>query len=345
MTQAERGRRAVRSAAFFLRATQLPSGEFKTIVARDAGLTLEARHDPSPFATAHILSSLANCACEECEPVIKRAAEFLRRQRLPGGLWKFWINGHPGFRNIPADLDDTSIVSLALRDAKIGVRQNRSVVLGNRDEQGRFFTWIQPRVRHIKTPAAWLSLSPLAKAILGRKEFFAVGEARSADVDSVVNANVVCWLVDAPEVTRAAIEWVSRVVDSGREVETDRYYQSRYALYYAMARGLRRGVDFGRAVPLIQSRILEALRDDGSIGSGIQETALAASVLAKCLGGSSVPGKMLEYLLDRQNDDGSWPGEVFYYGGWSKDYCWGASELTTAFCVEAISLAANPPTR
>lgn len=336
MIRAEDLEIAIQRGIEFLKKSQLPSGEFKTLVAKDNALSVEPRHDPSPFATAHILSSLADCANKESEQVIKRAAEFLRRQRLPGGLWKFWINGHPGFRNIPADLDDTSVVSLALRDAKIGVRQNRSVLLGNRDEEGRFFTWVQPRAQHLSTPASWFYLSPLAKAILGQNEFFAVGEARADDVDSVVNANVVCWLVDAPEVTRAAVEWVLRVVDSREEVETDRYYQSRYALYYAMARALRRGVQFGRAVPVITSRILEALRDDGSIGSGIQETALAASALANCLGGSSVPGEMLDYLLARQSDDGSWPGEAFYYGGWSRDYCWGASELTTAFCVEAL---------
>jgi len=343
MQQAERCQQAMRRALAFLREKQLPSGEFKTVVAKDADLSVEARHDASPFATAHILSSLASCAQDECAPIIKRAAEFLRRQRLPGGLWKFWIHGHPGFRNIPADMDDTCVVSLALHDAKIGVRQNRSILLGNRDEGGCFFTWIQPRARHVNSPAAWLYWRLLAKSIVGRSEFFTVGEARPADVDSVVNANVACWLAESPEATREAVAWVLRVVDSGQEVESDRYYQSRYALYYAMARGLRRGVDFGRAVPLIASRIQEALRTDGSIGSGIQETALAAAALARFLGCSSVPGEMLDYLLARQRDDGSWSGEVFYYGGWSRDYCWGATELTTAFCVEALSLGAHLP--
>lgn len=332
--------RCLRQGIAYLRTRQLPSGEFRTIIARDSSLSVEARHDPSPFATAHIVSSLAACHLDECGPLIHRAAEFLIRQRLPGGVWKFWAQGHPGFGSTPSDMDDTSVVCLALRDAAVRVRQNAGLLLGNRGADGRFYTWIQPRARHAFFPGCWPYLVPGLKSYLGQKRFFALGEADRLDVDAVVNANAACWLATRPSETATAVEWLVRVVERGEEVATDRYYQSKYALYYAIARGMRHGVaGFFRAATPMRNSILEEIAPDGSIGQGVQDTALAAVALAAVDGPQPVIDRALSLVLSRQDSDGSWPAEAYFYGGWSRDLCWGAAELTTAFCLEAVALA------
>lgn len=330
--------RAMRRGVEFLRRSQLRSGEFKTLVARDTGLTLDARHDPSPFATAHIVSSLATCRLGECAPIIEHAAGFLVRQRLPGGVWKFWSRCNKGSATIPADVDDTCVVSTALWDAGAKAASDRRITLANRDAEGRFLTWIQPRVCRANDPGLWLNPALYSRAVRGRKRFFVVGEARSTDVDVVVNANAVCWHHDAHEATQAARAWVVRVVESGTEVESDRYYQSRYALYYAVSRGLRRGIaEFAPAASVMTGRIHDDVHPDGRIGCGVQDTALAAIVLAAVHAQGADLDRAIDFMLTRQRPDGSWPGEAYYYGGWSRDLCWGASELTTAFCLEAAA--------
>ncbi len=332
--------RALRRGIDFLRRRQLPNGEFRTLVAKDTRLSLEARHDPSPFATAHIVSSLTTCRFVDCSTIIERATDFLVRQRLPGGLWKFWTRSNGGFASIPADVDDTSVVAMALRDAGVKAAADRRIVLANRDPEGRFLTWIQPRVCRAIDPGLWLTIALCSRAVRGRKRFFVVGEARSADVDVVVNANAVCWLHDQPAATATALEWVVSVVQSGTEARADRYYQSRYALYYAIARGLRRGIpEFAPIARVMVDRILDDARPDGRIGIGVQDTALASVVLAATESPAPALARAIAFILVHQQPDGSWPGEAYYYGGWSRDLCWGASELTTAFCLEALASA------
>ncbi len=333
---------AIKRGIEFLRKNQLPSGEFKTLVAKDTALAVEARHDSSPFATAHIVSNLASCHIEELTPIIQRAAKFLSSQRLTCGLWKFWAKNHPGFWDIPADMDDTCVVSLALRDAKVDIRQSIEVLTGNIDERGRFFTWIQRRPVHKRKILSLWILLPIAKSVLGREGFFQTGEARRDDIDAVVNANVVRHLACHPGATTRAVEWLWQVIQSRREEAEDRYYQNEFALYYSIARALQDNVTaFSRFKTTMQNRILNRINEDGSIGQTIQDTALAAVALVAVGAPREVFERTVLFLLSQQQQDGSWPTHSYYYGGWSRDLCWGSQELTAGFCLEALLKAAK----
>ena len=338
MIRSEDCERAIRKGLDFLAKNQLPSGEFKTLVSRDMELAVEPRHDSSPFATAHIVSSLASFNFEECNPIIQCAAKFLLSQRLIGGLWKFWVKNHPGFWDIPADMDDTCVVSLALRDAKITFSQNLGVLTGNMDESGRFFTWIQRRPLHTRKIFSLWILLPIAKSVLGRKGFFQTGEARREDIDAVVNANVVRHFAAHSRATSGAVEWLWQVIQSGGEKSADRYYQNEFALYHSIARGLQDNVTpFFRFKTMMQNRMVDRLNENGSIGQTVQDTALAAVALVAVGANREVIQKTACYLLSQQRADGSWSAHSYYYGGWSRDFCWGSRELTTGFCIEALS--------
>lgn len=337
MIRSEYLERAIQRGIEFLRKNQLPSGEFKTMVARDAALTVEARHDASPFATAHIVSSLADCNLEESAPLIKSAAIFLSSQCLAGGVWKFWTKNHPGFRSIPADMDDTCVVSMALRDAKADIPQNIGILIGNTDEHGRFLTWIQPRRLHLKKASSWWPLLTAAPSVFGRRNFFRVGEARRNDVDAVVNANVICRLAKHQSATSKAVEWLYAVVQAGEEELADRYYQSRFALYYAICRGLRENIAaLSQFQTFIQKRLDEQINPDGSIGQTAQDTALAIVSLAAVGEGQEILERAACFLLLQQQQDGSWPTHSYYYGGFQRARAWGSCELTTGFCIEAL---------
>jgi hypothetical protein len=82
-------------------------------------------------------------------------------------------------------------------------------------------------------------------------------------VDVVVNANVVLFLGEN-SATAPAVEWIKQVVESGTEATSDRCYQSRYVLYYALLRCDRAGIRaFDSLKELITERLEEALKNPG----------------------------------------------------------------------------------
>jgi hypothetical protein len=72
---------------------------------------------------------------------------------------------------------------------------------------------------------------------------------------------------------------------------------------------------------------------DGSFGTPLS-TALAASVLQTFAPDSPALVKAIEYILGRQQNDGSWEACPFYCG--EREF-WGSEELTTAFCIEVLA--------
>ena len=47
--------------------------------------------------------------------------------------------------------------------------------------------------------------------------------------------------------------------------------------------------------------------------------------------------KGIEYILRAQQGMGNWARWAFYYGGPKKKAAWGSEELTTGFCIEALT--------
>lgn len=333
---------AIRSGIEFLRAAQLSSGEFATVVAKDENLSVDALPDSSVFATAHIVSSLVGAGCSEALPLVRKAADFLTSQRLPGGFWKFWTRDHPGFAGIPPDADDSSVVCLALQDAGRKVEQNSALLAANHDDQGRFFTWIKLRPSQLLNPRHWSAAALWLPPNRGSARFFALGQARPDDVDAVVNANVAGWLAESPAVVSRAVQWVTEVVARGQEEEADRFYQSRFALYYAIVRGAARGIGaFKDLHGLMTDRLEKAQDSEGRTGHGPHDTALAAIVLCFSDRRGEPYDRAIKFLLQTQRGNGSWPPLAFYFGGRNKVRQWGSAELTTAFCVEALGRYLN----
>ena len=330
--------RTIRKGLDFLAKSQLSSGEFPTYFAKDKNLTLDVRFDSSVFATAHIISSLASTGFLESALLIRRAAEFLNSQRLPGGFWKFWTRQHPGFSIIPPDIDDSSVIAMALQDSGLEVHQNSLLLASNRDESGRFFTWLKLGFGAFLHVSNWREIALWFPPNRGKKKFFLSGQASCNDFDAVVNANTVSWLADLKDITTPAARWIEKVIISGKEEEADRYYQSRFALYYAVSRGAKRGViPFKDLKGLLAERLLEAQSHRGMIGNGPHETALASVVLSHGKAMSKGHQKTIEFLIKTQREDGSWPPLAFYFGGFNKTRQWGSAELTTGFCLEALA--------
>lgn len=335
MIRAEDLESAIQRGIEFLKKNQLPSGEFKTLVASDPDIHLAAKHDPSIFSTANVATCLLEVSDHTARPIIEKAADFLESEMLEGGLWRFWTKIHPGSIGMPPDVDDTACVSDFLR--RIGRRfpENRRMLLANRASNGLFRTWITPRLRQIFFSQGIRFLASAMSNRTARKVYFQSGPQPPLrdGVDCVVNCNVLLFLGDSA-FTEVASQWVLRILQVGVSPDSDRWYQSNAALIYSAARSVEREIKSLRpAADLLEEKICQI--DPRSVS--ILEAGLLASSLAIVNPASEMLQAFSRHIYEHQQSDGGWAARVFYYDSPLRALCWGSRELTTGFCTEALA--------
>jgi len=154
----------------------------------------------------------------------------------------------------------------------------------------------------------------------------------------VVNCNVLLFLGD-DTFTTAASKWVLQILQKGISAETDRWYQTEAALVYSAARCVERGIGSLRSAKnLIVKKI--AMLDSESMP--VLEAALFACALANTDRSSPRLSSFARAILQSQQSDGGWAARVFYYDSPKRVLCWGARELTTGFCLEALARTIRP---
>ena len=228
------------------------------------------------------------------------------------GLWRY-------YRHLPADLDSTALCSLVLTEHPwIVLRRNAASILANRDDVGRFTTWV-----------------------LAHGEPDVVAPFR-IEADPVVNANVIAYLGDHPE-TKQAQDWLHTLITEGSAEGSSKWYPDLVSLYYATARAI---VCSPPALDELRPVLDELVFDlrDGSGGFGnVLQTAQALSSLYNMGSLNKLDvSRQIDLILGSQHDDGSWP-ELLAYG--DQSLSWGligqfghASEsVTTALCIEALT--------
>ena len=325
--------RAIERAVEFLSRRQLPSGQFpveNTLRDRATG-TLAIQTDNSPFATAHIVYSLGYTTQPECRAMIARALDFLRSEQQGPGVWRHWSKASPKHAFIPPDADDTACIShLFARHGQ--APDNVRLLLFNREASGLFYTWFIPRAKFGGTLRYWQFL--LGDLNAGRAfGFWKRTSARRDDVDCVVNANVLLYLGERPE-TRAVVDYLLRILDSGAEATCDKWYHDPSVFWYAVSRAYAAGVvSLGDGQEVILRRIAERERPTAE---NDLRTALHACSFLNFRQQNPALESAIEYLVSAQQHDGGWASSPFY-GGPAMASVWGSRELTTGFCVEALS--------
>ncbi len=303
-------RKCIARAAKFLDENQLYNGEFRSYRSNN-----EALHgsnlivDSCTFVTSCVLYCVGFLNDPGLTAMKRTALEFLVKQMMAPGVWKYFSSGYPIV--IDPDLDDTACASFLVKDIHPDIRDGRNadIILGNRNEKGLFFTWLQARDKR-------------------------------NDVDSVVNANVLLYLGDTEE-TRAVSDYLNRIIAEGREVETYYYYLDDFALYYAVSRAYFNGVtSLKTALEPVTLRTLARQRGDGSFGNELLTALAICSLLNYSCRDLDVLSSGVGNLMDSQRIDGSWPRVAYYagplppepYAAW-----YGSEELTTGFCLEALA--------
>lgn len=321
-------KQAISSALGFLARRQLPYGEFKTYASPDPQMETECRFDSSPFATSLVLYALSFVDDPSVKKMAAHALDFLAAEMEGPGLWRYWSSRNPRHRQLPPDLDDVCCISHVLKMAGRPVPANREMVLANRNGAGAFYTWLAPRT------SAPLELTKAINQLVGAETLLAILLSGAVnDVDCAVNANVLLYLGKGAD-TRGASDYLIGVVLGSREKECNHFYLDPLAFYYMLSRACFNGVSaLAQARPPVFDKLLARQTDHGSFGDPLA-TALAACTLLNFEQQTRSLHRAVEYLFATQRDDGSWPRTPLFAD--TASY-YGSEELTTAFCVEALS--------
>ena len=338
---------ALDRAAAFLAASQLPHGEFRTLLGSDAQLS-NATYDNSPFVTTFVVYAMNQAGHPRFPSLLQKATQFLASEMEFGGVWRYFGSRQYKHCRIPPDIDDTACASYALRSNGKRAPRNRWIFRASCNSTGRFYTWIVPR-----SGAPKISLFKVTLA-LGRLQAERARRAaprpsvatdarllitdrdpvRVDDIDPVVNANAILYLGQSPD-TLPAIDWLNEFLKCEMRDSVSSYYPDALALHYMVARACRHSAPgLSKSGATLVSEALKRQASDGSFGS-ILATALALSVLLTFVPQSVAIPAAIGRILQSQEADGSWAMHPFFYA--SPTEFWGSPELTSAFCIEVLA--------
>ena len=308
---AKTGREAIRRGLDFLESTIDENGAWRCIRFNVGDPEVPRHFEKPPFVSAFCVLALGCCEEARARAICAATRAYLVDTVEYPGLWRY-------YRHLPRDLDSTALCSLVIGTHPwILLGRNVPQILANRDEEGRFMTWVleddEPDV-----------VSPLR-----------------IEADPVVNANVIAYLGDHTE-TRDAQRWLEALMSEGSLEGASKWYPDEIAVCYAVARAVvRTRPALDRLRPVLAERIL-GLRDGNGGFGNILQTAQAVSALHHVGRLDGIDAKRLvEMLTGSQREDGSWP-ELLAFG--DQTLKWGAvgrighgsEALTTAFCIEAL---------
>ncbi len=319
---------SISAAIDFLYHSQLPHGEFKTYASPDQEMGEQCDFDSSPFVTSLVVYSIGLVGSPEVQEMTARALDFLQAEMEGPGLWRYWSSRSERHKLLPPDLDDTCCISFILKRNHRPVPSNRAILLANRNREGVFHTWLLPRPTSPSRPEDEVDYAVNREAVL-----LVSLSGMVDDIDCVANANALLYLGDSDD-TRGVVDYLVDIVHNEKEDGCSNFYPDRLSLYYMLSRAYCDGVLSleGVRVP-VTDRVVRAQGKDGSFGNELL-TALAICTLLNFNSPTSAIHEAVEYVLNAQREDGSWPRIPMFLG--PAPY-YGSEDLTTALCVEALA--------
>ena len=308
---ARAGRRSIRSALAFLESTIDRHGAWHCIRFNIADPDIPRHFERPPFVSALCVLALESCGEPRAQAMCAATKAYLAETMEHPGLWRY-------YRHLPQDLDSTSLCSLVIGTHPwILLGRNVPRILANRDQDGRFMTWV-----------------------LAEDEPDVVSTFR-IEADPVVNANVIAYLGDHAETTDAQ-RWLEALITEDSLEGSSKWYPDTVAIYYATTRAMIRARPaLDRLRPMLADRIL-GLRDDNGEFGNVLQSAQAVSALYNIGSLGSIDAKrQVERLISLQRQDGSWP-ELLAFGDQSLKWGTfgqighGSEAVTSAFCIEAL---------
>ena len=308
---ARAARESIRRGLAFLESTIDGNGAWHCIRFNVANADIPRHYERPAFVSAFCVLALESCREARAQAICAATRAHLIETMEYPGLWRY-------YRHLPQDLDSTALCSLVLGSHPwILLGRNVSRILANRDEEGRFMTWM-----------------------LAEDEPNVVSTFR-IEADPVVNANVIAYLGDHPE-TRDAKAWLEALVTLGNLEGTSKWYPDTVSIYYAITRAMIRARPaLDQLGPVLRDRIVSLRDGKGEFGNVLQ-TAQAVSALFNVGGLDRIDAQReVDRFLSEQREDGSWP-ELLAFGDQSLKWGvvgqigHGSEAVTSAFCIEAL---------
>jgi len=293
----------------FLCNFQLPDGEFPSYRTDKKMGPADWLPDSAVFPTTLVAHSLRHLGGSHASEIRNRAKRFLLGEMRPPGVWTYW-SSKSGI-SIPPDLDDTCCAAALLMEDRPEIyRVNASIILNNRNQDGLFFTWLNPPADH------------------------------KNDIDSVVNANVLFYLKDFTGIEKV-VDHLYTLISTHQEDASYWYYLSPAALYYMIARAYAGGVQkLEVCSEAIAAKIIQDRLKTGRFSSATETALDLCTLLNLGIDDPIVTRPAVEFLIDGQHETGSWPRERFYAGPpppGPQTVWFGSEAVSTAFCLEAFA--------
>ena len=315
-TLLEAARESIRRGLRFLESTIGQDGAWHCIRFNVADPDIPRHFERPPFVSALCVLALESSNEPKARAICSATKAYLAETIEYPGFWRYYLH-------LPHDLDSTTLCSLVVRTHPwVSLGRNVPRMLANRDEEGRFMTWL-----------------------LDEDEPNVVAPFR-IEADPVVNANVIAYLGDHPA-TKEAQRWLEGLLNEGRLEGSSKWYPDTVAIHYALSRAVVRAQPaLGELRAVLADRILDLRDEKGNFGNVLQ-TAQAVSALSNVGSLGRIDGKrQVERLIGSQRDDGSWP-ELLAFGDQSLKWGrfgqigHGAETVTSAFCIEALERLAE----
>lgn len=323
---------SINRAINFLSHHQLSDGEFKTYGSLVDSSDETCNFDSSVFVTSLVVYALSFRENLQIKEMQEKALDFLSEQMEPVGVWRYWSSKNSMRRFIPPDLDDTCCISFVLKKYR-NSPSNHQLILANRNREGLFYTWILPRLSILVSfPGFWLTS---CLAIPFYSILFRTTEANINNIDCGVNANIVLYLGDTKE-TKKVIDYLINITLAGEEKKRDSWYLSSLPHYYFLSRAYFNGVSKLESVKQKIISNLEQILECEEYNNPL-DIALVICIFMNFWHITPALQPAIGFLLKMQGTDGDWTRIPFYYGGPKGVYGFGSSELTTAFCIEALA--------
>lgn len=273
----------------------------------------------------------------ESDTILKKITSFIVENKCFGTVWNHYQKQHPAFKLMPFDIDDTACAKSLLKSRNIPVSQNDQLILKNCNEDGLLYSFFCLRNKRNYSPIYWLIGGRELLYPLQTNFWWSYVEATRFDIDGIMNANVLYYLGDRKE-TQPIIKFIIDNIIAGKEEEFDKWYRNPFVVYYFISKNYFIGITAFEAIKnLIIDRINSQLCENGSIRNNPLDTALAICTLLNFKSISSPYYQSVQYLIEQQQEIGSWAKRVVYTGGPKLIAGFGSEEMTTSFCLEALN--------
>ena len=310
-TLVDTARESIRLGLEFLEANVDASGAWHCIRFNLADASIPRHFEKPPFISAYCALALDSSKEDKAKALCSATREYVANAIEYPGVWRY-------YRHLPPDLDSTSTCSLLLADHPwIQFGRNLPSILANRDEEGRFMTWL---------------LTPAEPEVVSSFRI---------EADPVVNANLISFLGSCEE-TEGSERWLKSLVSSAKLEGASKWYPHTVTSCYAMARAwFSTRSAFQSVHSTLVDLVLELSDGTGEL-SDVLQTAQAISTLHKLGALKKIDlERATRLFLDSQGEDGSWP-EILAFG--DQSLVWGSigqighgsESVTTAFCIEAL---------